>query len=763
MSFKTQLRIAASLPALFGLVVAGALWVSLAQVDRTRARAAQAESIVRDLSELNALTQEYLLFGGARVSDRLAKSQVSLAAVLAAADFAPPAEQALLQSLRRGQRDLERLQTVLLSGSAVSREQVAGALLVKVQDLRFKARRLAALQNREVVAIQRQVDALVLIALGALTVLSIALLTWVSRRLIRGLDRLALGMRRVEHGELTHEIPVGRGDELDRLAVVFNDMTRRLLNNALKFSRHRESAVIEVAGRREAGAVVYTVGDNGVGFEPAYAAKLFGLFQRLHGMDEFEGTGVVDFQPDLILADYHLPTLDGWRALALCRERLPTVPFIFVTGAMGEELAVESIKQGATDYILKDRLARLPAAVQRALEERRVIAQRALAQAALGASEEHIRRLNRTLRTISACNQDLVRACSEDDLLQAVCRDLVEVGQHLLVRICYPDGDRAEVLRTVAARGDDAALSAADRDPVQDSLAQAAMAQGRTLTSSVPGSTAPRAASADQSTGTATSVALPLIYEQQVLGVLSVWSSAADAFDREELRLLEELAADLAYGIVAVRTVVERNRYMTQVGQAMRGTVTALSRTVEMRDPYTAGHQQRVAALAVAVARAMGAPDRVIEGLYFGGMIHDIGKIAVPAEILNKPTKLTSIEYQLIQQHSQAGYRIVAGIEFPWPLAEMIVQHHERVDGSGYPQGLRGEAMLLESRILAVADVVEAMSSHRPYRAALGMETAIAEIEAGQGSRYDPLVVDACIRVIRAGGMCLPEQAAVPV
>jgi len=226
-----------ALPALFGLMVAVALWVSWGQVERTRARAVQAESIVRDLSELNALTQEYLLFGGARVSDQLTKYQVSLAAVLAAADFARPAERALVQSLRRGQRDLERLQAVLLSGSAVSREQVAGALLVKVQDLRFKARRLAALQNREVIAIQRQVDALVLIALGALTVLSIALLTWVSRRLIRGLDRLALGMRRVEDGELTHENPVGRGDELDRLAVVFNGMTRRLRESYTSIDR----------------------------------------------------------------------------------------------------------------------------------------------------------------------------------------------------------------------------------------------------------------------------------------------------------------------------------------------------------------------------------------------------------------------------------------------------------------------------------------------------------------------------------------------
>ena len=248
-----------------------------------------------------------------------------------------------------------------------------------------------------------------------------------------------------------------------------------------------------------------------------------------------------------------------------------------------------------------------------------------------------------------------------------------------------------------------------------------------------------------------------MIHDQETLGVLTVCSGTPDAFDGEEVQILEELAADLAHGIQAVRTRVERNRYLSQVGQAMRGTVAALARAVEMRDPYTAGHQQRVAALAAALGRAMGLSEQMIEGLYFGGMIHDIGKIAVPAEILNKPARLTSIEYQLIQQHAAFGRQIVAELEFPWPLAEMIVQHHERIDGSGYPHGLRGEEMLLESRILAVADVVEAMSSHRPYRAALGMEMALAEIEEGKGRRYDPLVVDACIQVIRDAGMTLPE------
>jgi len=162
----------------------------------------------------------------------------------------------------------------------------------------------------------------------------------------------------------------------------------------------------------------------------------------------------------------------------------------------------------------------------------------------------------------------------------------------------------------------------------------------------------------------------------------------------------------------------------------------------------------------VAIARALGLSEQAIEGLYLGGMIHDIGKIAVPAEILTKPTRLTPIEYQLIQQHALTGGQILAGIEFPWPLVDMIVQHHERLDGSGYPQGLRGEAMVMEARILAVADVVEAMSSRRPYRAALGMEMALAEIEQGKGTKYDQQVVETCAQVIRACGMQLPEPDA---
>ncbi|MEQ1673763.1 MAG: HD-GYP domain-containing protein, partial [Candidatus Nitrotoga sp.] len=170
---------------------------------------------------------------------------------------------------------------------------------------------------------------------------------------------------------------------------------------------------------------------------------------------------------------------------------------------------------------------------------------------------------------------------------------------------------------------------------------------------------------------------------------------------------------------------------------------------VEMRDPYTAGHQVRVADLAMAIAKQMGLPDEQAHAIHLAGMVHDLGKIQIPAEILSKPGKITGIEYSLIKFHPQAGYDILKGINFPWPIAQMVLQHHERLDGSGYPQGLKGDAILLEARILSVADVVEAMSSHRPYRPGLGIEVALAEITKQRGIYFDPQVVDACLVLFR--------------
>lgn len=182
---------------------------------------------------------------------------------------------------------------------------------------------------------------------------------------------------------------------------------------------------------------------------------------------------------------------------------------------------------------------------------------------------------------------------------------------------------------------------------------------------------------------------------------------------------------------------------------ALEGTIHTVSLAAELRDPYTAGHQRRVAELAVAIAREMGLPEEKIRGIHLAASIHDLGKINVPAEILAKPGHLSDIEIMLIKTHPQAGNDILKDVYFPWPIADMINQHHEKLDGSGYPNGLKGDQILLESRILTVADVVEAMSSHRPYRPTLGIEVALGEIERGRGSAYDPAVVDACLKLFR--------------
>ena len=180
---------------------------------------------------------------------------------------------------------------------------------------------------------------------------------------------------------------------------------------------------------------------------------------------------------------------------------------------------------------------------------------------------------------------------------------------------------------------------------------------------------------------------------------------------------------------------------------ALEGIIQAMARTVDARDPYTAGHQQRVANLAVAIATEMNIPQDQIEGIRMAGMIHDLGKISVPAEILSKPSRLTEIEFSLIKTHPRIGYDIIADIEFPWPIAQMVLQHHERMNGAGYPQGFSGEDILLEARILCVADVVEAMASHRPYRPALGLEKALDEISKNKRVFYDPEVVDSLFRL----------------
>ena len=222
---------------------------------------------------------------------------------------------------------------------------------------------------------------------------------------------------------------------------------------------------------------------------------------------------------------------------------------------------------------------------------------------------------------------------------------------------------------------------------------------------------------------------------------------------------LKFMEGDEARYFVSLRDITQMMNYEKELEKSLKRLsilfdeiISAMSDLVEIRDPYTAGHQRKVAEIAVEIAHHLGLDDDKIKAIKYAGLTHDIGKIAIPSEILTKPGKLTELEYEMIKRHPEIGYKILKDIDFPWPVAEIVYQHHERLDGSGYPRGLKNGEILFEARILAVADVVEAMSSHRPYRPALGIEVAIEEIKKNRGRLYDPEVVDACIEILKEGG-----------
>lgn len=221
-----------------------------------------------------------------------------------------------------------------------------------------------------------------------------------------------------------------------------------------------------------------------------------------------------------------------------------------------------------------------------------------------------------------------------------------------------------------------------------------------------------------------------------------------DEVDRKSHDLVDK---ERALKLEIEKNLQRKEQHLKELRENLVDSVTALAQIVELRDPYTSGHQRRVADLAVAIATDMGLSGDDIDGLKIAGVVHDIGKIRVPVEILSKPGRLDDEEMALIKLHPEAGFQILKNIKFPWPIATIVQQHHEHEDGLGYPLGLKHGQILLSASIITVADVVDAMSFHRPYRAALGIERAIEEIKAWSGIRYDSRVVDACVRVIEMG------------
>lgn len=369
-------------------------------------------------------------------------------------------------------------------------------------------------------------------------------------------------------------------------------------------------------------------------------------------------------------------------------------------------------------------------------------------------TEIALRRLNRSLRTLSRGNEILIRATKERELLNDMCRLLVEEGGYRMAWIGL-QSDPMGTLNVAAWAGEEAGFLTTPKDPAgsgDPSVEAVVLGQVQLIhdiEADCPDGLFRNEALAR---GYRSVVAIPLSAGAQQLGALSLYSAELAIFDHAEMNLLVELANDLAYGINALRTRLDQEKSVERIQAAMEDTIQALASIVELRDPYTAGHQRRVGQLAAALGRRLGESEEGVRGLYLGGVVHDIGKIYVPAEILSRPGRLSKAEYDLVKTHVKAGADILQPIDFAWPIAPMVQQHHERMDGSGYPDGLASHEILWEARILAVADVVEAMSTHRPYRAALGIEAALAEIVQGAGRLYDQQVVDACVAVFREDG-----------
>jgi len=370
-----------------------------------------------------------------------------------------------------------------------------------------------------------------------------------------------------------------------------------------------------------------------------------------------------------------------------------------------------------------------------------------------------LEQLNRTLRMVSAGDALLVRAKSEAELLGGMCRVAVEVGGYRMAWIGSAEDGAAKSVHPVASANDDSGFL----DTAKVNWSDSEHGNG-------PTGTAFRTGLLQVSQDIATdpcmepwrtealkrdyraAAAFPLKHSGTVFGTLTLYAGTIDAFTAEEQKQLSELSSDLAFGIRALRDHTARAESAQRLDRAMRATVQALANTVEVRDPYTAGHQRNVGKLAAAMGRELGLLEDEVVGIELAGMVHDVGKIRVPAELLSKPGRLLPLEFKLIQMHSQVGYDIVKEVDFPWPIALTILQHHERLDGSGYPQGLKGNEIQRDAMIIAVADVVEAMMAHRPYRPALGLDAALDEIERGKGRLYDPKAVDTCISLFRHKG-----------
>ena len=527
---------------------------------------------------------------------------------------------------------------------------------------------------------------------------------------------------------------------------------------------------------------------------------------------------------DVILCDYRMPEFSVAAALALVNGAGLDIPFIVVSGMIGEERAVDVMMAGAHDIVLKDNLARLVPAIKRELNEAETRRERERAEEALRRSEAGLRQIidavpilifakdrdgrfllvNRAMAescglTVEELtgrlmqdvlpNKELVDKYRADDL------EIIDFGRekHISSEPFEDTEGRTGVYRTVKVPftplgSDERAVLGVTEDITEYKRAEDALRsseeQLRLITDNLPvligfidsekryrflnklwESWFARPASEmlgltiEEVVGEALYEFIGPRVEEALSGKLVNYENTiayADGITRQvDVTWVPHTAngGGVVGSFLLVQDITERKK----ADRATTETVRAISLMVEKRDPYTSGHQNRVAQLSAALGLELGLGAEQITGLRFGAMIHDIGKIWIPSEILNRPGKLSPAEFELIKAHPEVGRDIIKNVEFPWPISEMISQHHERLDGSGYPAGLKDSDICLVARILTVADVVEAISAHRPYRAALGADAALLEILEARGSHYEPKVVDACLRLFRETGFTFQD------
>lgn len=423
-------------------------------------------------------------------------------------------------------------------------------------------------------------------------------------------------------------------------------------------------------------------------------------FRRVETPQEFLDS-IESFNPDVIVSDYMLPQFNGMEALNLAKKRMSDTPFIILTGSINEDTAVECMKAGAWDYVIKEHIKRIGGAVISALEQKKLREERRSSEEALRESEKKYRIVvENSSDAICITWNSKINFVNDRQLTSITGYSREELESKPFHSIIHPE-DLGDVLDRHARR-----IAGEDIPSVNNFRIITKSGETRWVEANT---------------------------------ILFEWEKK-----EAELAFIKDIT-------VSKKAEIEINNTLAKLRKALEGTVMTLAIASEVRDPYTAGHQKRVADLAGKIAVEMNLPDNDIDGIRMAGLIHDLGKIGNPADILSKPGRLNQIEYNLIKTHCNIGYEILKKVDFEWPVADIVIQHHERIDGSGYPRGLKGSEILIEARIMAVADVVEAISSHRPYRAALGMDAALEEIRKNRGVLYDETAVDACLRVIEKG------------